>query len=332
MSGVWRRRLVRGLFLLLSSASLALAGLQASRLADAWLAGGPPAYPADDRAVQDTILVALAEAAARGEFDARIRAELRPDGGSPDDEAVARAELFLALALRLGVALEAETLALHAEETTLLKRAGRLGRQCARGFGTGTGLSPAALACAAAGDLVLWGDIRDLARESWQAWRGEPIDPVILGLAGAGLGVTALTVGTGGVAAPARVGASAAKVAAKAGRLGARRLGSADELAEMARLGRLSTPARAVKYADTAEELRFTGRLARIFGKDTDAVLELLGKRVHLLFRTTKLGWRKLVELGGVAAWMLGSVVGLAGSLAGGGGNRWLKRWVLRRL
>jgi hypothetical protein len=332
MSRLWLRRAVRALFLLGSCLSLAFAVLHASRTLDALLGHGPPAYPADDREVRDTILVALTEAAVRGEFDARIRSELRPAEGAPDDEAVARAELFVALADRLGVELAPETRQLHAAETTPWKRGTRLARQCALGFGAGTGLTPTALACTAVGDLMLWGDVRDLGREAWHALRGVPVDPVVLGLAGAGLGVTALTMGTAGTAAPARVGVSGAKAAAKAARLGARRLGSADELAEMARLGRLSTPARALKYADTAEELRFTGRLARIFGKDTDAVLELLGKRVHRLFRTTRLGWRKLLEVGGIAGWVVGSLGAFGWSVAGSGGKRWLKRWMLRRI
>ena len=68
-----------------------------------------------------------------------------------------------------------------------------------------------------AADFVGFGDLRDLTTE---ALKPSP-DPIVLGLAAAGLTVTALTVATVGGASPARIGVSTIKVAASAGRLSA---------------------------------------------------------------------------------------------------------------
>jgi hypothetical protein len=71
------------------------------------------------------------------------------------------------------------------------------------------------------GDLFVFGDIRDAVREGGRWVKGEQVDTLVLGLAAVGLAVTAATYATSGVATPARVGVSLAKVARKTGRLSA---------------------------------------------------------------------------------------------------------------
>jgi hypothetical protein len=94
----------------------------------------------------------------------------------------------------------------------------------ARGFATGlvTGNADdvASLSGTVAGDLFVFGDIRDVVREGKHLAMGEDTDRLVLGLAAAGLAVTAATyVSVGGVA-PVRAGLTLVKDARKVGRLG----------------------------------------------------------------------------------------------------------------
>jgi hypothetical protein len=100
----------------------------------------------------------------------------------------------------------------------------------AMGFVAGEPKDMAGFAGTTLGDLFVFGDIRDAAREGARLAAGEPVDTLVLGLAGVGLAITAGTYATGGVAAPARVGVSLAKAARKAGRLGS---GLADNVGRM---------------------------------------------------------------------------------------------------
>lgn len=89
----------------------------------------------------------------------------------------------------------------------------------ARGFIVGDARDGASLAGTVAGDLFVYGDIRDLIREGNKYAAGTDADPLVLGLAAAGLAVTAGTYATSGGAAPLRAGITLVKDARKAGRL-----------------------------------------------------------------------------------------------------------------
>jgi hypothetical protein len=79
----------------------------------------------------------------------------------------------------------------------------------------------ASLSGTVAGDLFVYGDIRDVVREGKHLAMGEDTDRLVLGLAAVGLVVTAATyVSVGGVA-PLRAGLTLVKDARKVGRLGA---------------------------------------------------------------------------------------------------------------
>jgi hypothetical protein len=71
-----------------------------------------------------------------------------------------------------------------------------------------------------AGDLLVFGDIRDVVREGKHLVMGEDTDRLVLGLAAAGLAVTAATYVSVGGAAPVRAGLTLVKDARKVGRLG----------------------------------------------------------------------------------------------------------------
>jgi hypothetical protein len=141
-------------------------------------------------------------------------------------------------------------------------------QRCLDGAWTGYGDDAAAVGCAVASDLVVFGDVRDLTRQGLAWSRGDATDPVLVALSTAGLVLTfapqvglgnalmkvARRAGTltnalaGGVVTLVRRGAWAplATMLGDAGRIGAkvgvargsRALAYADDAAEMAALAR----------------------------------------------------------------------------------------------
>src|SRR6202035_5282646 len=93
-------------------------------------------------------------------------------------------------------------------------------KRFATGLVTGNADDVASLSGTVAGDLFVFGDIRDVVRESKHLAMGEDTDRVVLGLAAAGLVVTAATYVSVGGAAPVRAGLTLVKDARKVGRLG----------------------------------------------------------------------------------------------------------------
>ena len=90
----------------------------------------------------------------------------------------------------------------------------------ATGLVTGTADDVASLSGTVAGDLFVFGDIRDVVREGKHFAFGEETDRLVLSLAAAGLAVTAATYVSAGGAATLRAGLSLVKDARRAGRLG----------------------------------------------------------------------------------------------------------------
>src|SRR6478735_9265954 len=103
-----------------------------------------------------------------------------------------------------------------AEETS----SSHFAKRFALGLVTGNADDVASLSGTVAGDLLVFGDIRDVVREGKHLAMGEDTDRLVLGLAAAGLAVTAATyVSVGGVA-PVRAGLTLVKDARKVGRIG----------------------------------------------------------------------------------------------------------------
>jgi hypothetical protein len=90
----------------------------------------------------------------------------------------------------------------------------------ASGLVTGNADDVASMSGTVAGDLFVFGDIRDVVREAKHLAMGEDTDRLVLGLAAAGLAVTAATYVSVGGAAPVRAGLTLVKDARKVGRLG----------------------------------------------------------------------------------------------------------------
>src|ERR1700736_3657634 len=155
---------------------------------------------------------ALAQAFDRGVAEREINAALA--AGDVD-----LAQSFVALAadrnVPIGAALPGKVKEVEAQQSTLPNTAGRF----VHGLWTGEPTDLASLAGTAFGDLFVFGDIRDAAREGTHYLTGQRYDPWILGLAGIGIAITAVTYASFGATAPERVGVSLFKAARRTGRL-----------------------------------------------------------------------------------------------------------------
>ncbi|MBL1377163.1 hypothetical protein [Zobellella iuensis] len=153
-----------------------------------------------------------------------------------------------------------------------------------QGLSTGRADSAEGMAAAVITDLTLLGDLRDLTREGL-AWPDH--DPLLLALAGTGIGLSALSLASGGATVPARAGVSLLKVARKSGRM-SRQLGeqlhrlsreaidgrAARELGE--RLGRLE-----LKQLSRAELDELALAAGRIVGTEATGQLASTGRAVR---------------------------------------------------
>src|SRR5260370_30535895 len=164
----------------------------------------------DDPALLADIAVgkALSAPVARTEIDNALNA------GDPE-----LAASFLELARDRGIAVEpqlaARVDAANATGAQVVRAAASFGH----GLVTGAPEDLAGLAGTATGDLFVFGDIRDAVREGGHLARGKPADELILGLACAGILVTAATYATLGAAVPERVGLSFVKAARRTRRV-----------------------------------------------------------------------------------------------------------------
>lgn len=126
------------------------------------------------------------------------------------------ARSLLILAEEQGVALSPQWQEQVAAQETWTATARRNSEDIWQGISTGRADSGVGLAAATVSDFTLFGDVRDVIQQSL-LWPEH--DPVLLALAGTGLGLTAATVASGGGAAPVKVGLSLVKVARKSGRI-----------------------------------------------------------------------------------------------------------------
>jgi hypothetical protein len=168
------------------------------------------------------------------------------------------------------------------------------------GLWTGEPTDIASLAGTAVGDLFVFGDIRDAAREGTRYLLGQPADPWILGLAGAGIAITAGTYASLGLGMPERLGLTLVKAARRVARLNpvlavraardAVKVEKAGGLVDLAGdVGRIESKAGAQAALDglqIAEEPRDVSRLARLSaakGSKTRAIVKLLGRAALVL-------------------------------------------------
>jgi hypothetical protein len=161
-------------------------------------------------------------------------------------------------------------------------------RRFASGLVTGNADDVASMSGTVAGDLFVFGDIRDVVREGKHLAMGEETDRLVLGLAAAGLAVTAATyVSIGGVA-PVRAGLTLVKDARKVGRLGegltewagrsARNIVDTPMLQNAVETGSVMRPGQTVSAIKAAFHVEQAGALVRL-AKDVGRVGEKAGMR-----------------------------------------------------
>jgi hypothetical protein len=161
-------------------------------------------------------------------------------------------------------------------------------KRFATGLVTGTADDVASLSGTVAGDLFVFGDIRDVVREGKHLAMGEDTDRLVLGLAAAGLLVTAVTYVSVGGAVPVRAGLTLVKDARKVGRLGegltqwagrsAREMVDAPMLQKAVASGSVMRPAQTMSAIRAAFRAEKAGGLVRL-AKDVGRVSEKAGIR-----------------------------------------------------
>ncbi|SHL69796.1 hypothetical protein SAMN05444159_6581 [Bradyrhizobium lablabi] len=174
------------------------------------------------------------------------------------------------------------------EAVTEANSSSHFAKNFATGLVTGNADDVASLSGTVAGDLVVFGDIRDVVREGKHLAMGEDTDRLVLGLAAAGLVVTAATYVSVGGAAPVRAGLTLVKDARKVGRLGegltqwagrsAREIVDTPLLQQAVASGSVARPGQTVSAIKAAFRAEKAGALVRL-AKDVGRISERAGIR-----------------------------------------------------
>ena len=214
----------------------------------------------------------IANHALDDKFDAAAQREIEAALAANDaDLAQSFVDLAAGRRVALDPALVEKVKAASAEAATTRHKA----QSFARGFITGEPDDMAALAGTTVGDLFVFGDIRDALREGTRLAMGQKADELVLGLASAGIAITAATYVTFGTAAPARAGLTVMKVARKTGSLGGELAG---RLGRMVRQAGFSEPAMAARAGRDAVKVERAGGLLD-FARDVGRVQQAAGGR-----------------------------------------------------
>jgi hypothetical protein len=198
------------------------------------------------------------------------------------------ADSFVALARDRNIALPDDLLNRVSDAVKVENSTSHFARRFATGLVTGSADDVASMSGTVAGDLFVIGDIRDVVREGKHLVMGEDTDRIVLGLATAGLAVTAATYVSVGGAAPVRAGLTLVKDARKVGRLGegltewagrsAREVVDAPMLQNAVATGSVMRPGQTMSAIKAAFHAEKAGALVRL-AKDVGRVSEKAGAR-----------------------------------------------------
>src|SRR5258707_15259575 len=201
------------------------------------------------------------------------------------------ASSFVELAAAKNIALPEDLSRRVTEAVAEENSASHFAKRFAPGLVPGTADDVASLSGTVAGDLFVFGDIRDVVREGKHLAMGEDTDHLILGLATAGLAVTAATYISLGGAVPVRAGLTLVKDARKVGRLGegltqwagrsAREVVDAPLLQNAVATGSVMRPGETISAIKAAFRAEKAGGLVRL-AKDVGRVGEKAGTRAAL--------------------------------------------------
>jgi len=198
------------------------------------------------------------------------------------------ADSFVELARDRNIALTEELSKRVGDAVAEANSTSHFAKRFATGLVTGNADDVASLSGTVAGDLFVFGDIRDVVREGKHLAMGEDTDHLVLGLATAGLAVTAATYVSVGGAVPLRAGLTMVKDARKVGRLGegltqwagrsAREVVDAPMLQQAVASGSVLRPGQTVSAIQAAFRAEKAGALIRL-AKDVGRVGEKAGMR-----------------------------------------------------
>ena len=198
------------------------------------------------------------------------------------------ASSFVDLAKAKNIALPEDLLQRVGQAVVEDGSASHFAKRFATGLVTGNADDAGSLSGTVAGDLFVFGDIRDVVREGKHLVMGEDTDRLVLGLAATGLAVTAATyVSMGGVA-PVRAGLTLVKDARKVGRLGegltewagrsARGIVDGPMLEDAVATSTITSPGQTVSAIRAAFNAEKAGALVRM-AKDVGRISEKAGTR-----------------------------------------------------
>ncbi|UWU90270.1 hypothetical protein [Bradyrhizobium sp. CB1015] len=198
------------------------------------------------------------------------------------------ADSFVALARDRNIALPDDLLSRVGDAVKAENSNSHFAKRFATGLVTGNADDVASLSGTVAGDLFVFGDVRDVVREGKHLVMGEDTDRLVLSLAAAGLAVTAATYVSVGGAAPVRAGLTLVKDARKLGRLGeglaawagrsAREVVDTPMLRSAVASGSVLRPGQTVSAIKAAFRAEKAGALVRL-GKDVTRVAGKTGTR-----------------------------------------------------
>jgi hypothetical protein len=198
------------------------------------------------------------------------------------------ASSFVELAREKNIAVTDDLARRVSDAVTEANSAPQFAKRFATGLVTGNADDVASLSGTVAGDLFVFGDIRDIVREGKHLAMGEDTDHLVLGLATAGLAVTAATFVSVGGAAPLRAGLTLVKDARKVGRLGegltqwagrsARGMVDGPMLQQAVATGSVLRPGQTMTAIKAAFRAEKAGALVRL-AKDVGRVGEKAGMR-----------------------------------------------------
>lgn len=198
------------------------------------------------------------------------------------------ADSFVVLARDRNIALPDDLLSRVNDAVNAQNSTSHFAKRFVTGLVTGSADDVASLSGTVAGDLFVIGDVRDVVREGKHLAMGEDTDRLVLGLAAAGLAVTAATYVSIGGAAPVRAGLTLVKDARKVGRLGeglavwagrsAREVVDTPMLRNAVASGSVLRPGETVSAIKAAFRAEKAGALVRL-GKDVTRVAEKTGTR-----------------------------------------------------
>ena len=214
------------------------------------------------------------------------------------------AKIYINLAKMLHITLPSSLYERYNKQDNLLHDLKDLGH----GFLTGDAKNSKQLAGAIASDFTVVGDIRDITKEGGKYLQNKPYDEFVLGISVVGVGLTLTTISSVGSTAPLKVGASVLKVAKRTGKLtksfaktimtklsktyDKRLLKKMDfksinfepikpifkNLNKIEKNTSYSDTLYLLKYIKDEKDLTKVTKLSQKYGKNTKAVLKVLGK------------------------------------------------------